>query len=364
MPVSLAGISPKPLISGQGRGINALAIADCTALGTPPAAATISIAWVNYGADVVTPVLIDIDLSTYGPSFPIDKVRSCYIDNSTNDTAVYAIFEDTQFVLQCAPFSVAMGPIWTNALKCKLYSSGFSVNLRSTTFQFSNMHVATFSQITSPISSPTRSIIRTAHAFSASTGSPIAFANQSVGPFAASRVLAVVVRTNSVAIVNAANVGISGISNSFQPVLMGANSTDNSAGIFAFIQLQQTFPVTNIIDTISVTLPAHLSCSIDIFAMYNLTNGGNPFDFKKSPNTLMTLNTAVAGVVFYAQARTDFVTNGALGIGPNQDFPGDIGVGPNYLGSGNVAQTTNGSQLFLNNLNQGVSTAQLCASFA
>lgn len=361
MVVSLIGIPSKPLFFGAGGKLTALGIGDCTPLTKPPATVTAIIDWNVYGADSATPVLLDVDLNSYGPSLPIDKIRSLYIDNSSNPQTVYAIFNDTQEVIQCAAFSVCMSPIWTNDTKCKVFSTNFTdTNINPTTFIFSNVHVAEFSQISAPIVTKQKSIRRVSFQVSYGAGPNYFWSNVPLGPKAPSRLNVMVFHA----------VGPTALS--VTPVLPAStleNIIGYSVSTVGFTSTVLAFPTTNnpaLTGSIAMQYQGATSIAgVDVYALYNLDNGGTPTDVKTSINNAMVLSTTPNGVALYGATNNQSPSSlpeFVLGMANSQNIY--QGSNPPNMFSDSAFQATIGTSLNVNNFYSQTNLSQVCASFA
>lgn len=98
-----------------------------------PVTVPIVIPWENYffGTGAFAPATgnngrggIAFDLSSIASAVkPIDAIRSLYVDNSNNPTAVFIVFPDTGFALSVAAQETKYAPVFTNTLRFVVYST-------------------------------------------------------------------------------------------------------------------------------------------------------------------------------------------------------------------------------------------------
>lgn len=115
-----------------------------------PHALTVNIDWRQYGADGLSdPYALDLAVAVnlqQGVVYPLDKVRSVYIDNSFSDIIVSVQFRDTNYVITCAARESIWLPVVTNLLDALIIGQNFAPGEAPlTTVIFSNLDRPPFS---------------------------------------------------------------------------------------------------------------------------------------------------------------------------------------------------------------------------
>lgn len=262
-----------PLVTAPGTKLQGVAIGDCTPMqqGKKPAIVFVPISWADYGASSSFPVTIAIDFQTLGPGNPLDAIRSVYIDNTFSLNPVYVFFEDTGYTVVCAPFSTIMAPVWSNAMKCKLYGNGFiDGNIGKTTYQFSNTHQSGW-QSSSNLSLPNFASVQYIGAVSQAVVNSVTqtFLAVPLGTVQASRAVYIFVRSRAgtLATLNAATIG--GVAATI--IAQGpGSSTSHMAALF--VALVPGGTTGTVVLTFSVALGSiAFFIGLDIYTAYNLT---------------------------------------------------------------------------------------------
>lgn len=316
-------VPPLSFIAGQGQTLQANAISVCTPLKSNPNVVTVPIDWATYGAIVGGAVIIDIDLNAIGYGASIKELRSIYIDNTFSDLDVYAYFPDTQFAVICPANSTVMSPVWTNGLKCILYASGFfNADIPKTTYQFSNVPVAT-AAVVSTLSILRRSIY---NPFLSSLTPAVGelsktYLNCNMGVFSPNAhhyVLAFGDR-GSVGI-NFQVLNTCTIDGFAAPIYAGITTTATQRLACAVLRCQQNLSGrSNVTIVVNYNMNCFSSC-IAVLTTYNVFDGITPFhQIAGNPTPpAVTLLTPENGVAF------------GLGLGAEAEFPLSIGL-PNNI---------------------------------
>lgn len=343
MAYSIPQIAPLTYKLGQGQAPKGLPVADCTPLKKLPSVASVYVNWADYGAVTGSTVLIDLDLSSLGPSNAINEIRSVYIDNTFSDTDVFVYFPDTGFTVIAPANSTLIHPVWTNGLKCQLYASGFrNFVIPTCTFQFSNMHVNAATNI-SGASIIRKSIYRPSTTSDTGGNSPTRTFNAvnfgTFSPFSNQYLL--IMGRGAAAAITINSITINGIAGSVRVLSDPSQAAPGVVG--AIFQASQNFSGQT--QQVIATCSGNVTTSICvIMTCYNLSNPSVPFNSFGPGNMPATLLTPSDGVAMAFAFRTG---NGVVltGIQNVQSLnPGADGESDGY-------QITNSAPLTLDSAN-------------
>lgn len=124
-----------------------------------PHALSLTINWAEYGSNGLSvpyanELAIPVSMQQ-GITYPIDRIRSVYIDNSNSDINVVIYFGDTQYTVMCQPRAVVWWPVITNLPEALIIGQRFRPGTQpATRIIFSNVAVPPGTAIERPISLP------------------------------------------------------------------------------------------------------------------------------------------------------------------------------------------------------------------
>jgi hypothetical protein len=354
------GVSLQSLQLGQGIALRAAQISDCTPLLRTPAGVTIPVDWSKYGASSLSPVLINVDLTTLGPANGLEAIRSIYIDNTFSVQGVYVFFPDTGYTIVCPANSVCLWPVWTNGLVAQIYSIGFNdTAITKTTFTFSNLHVAagSISNATSIITAPT--LFRTTHRANPTGTATKTFTLVDFGVFLSAGIQYIVTHSSNASgnnpTVTALTADAIAGTSIIQLALTGAAPLGISTSIWRVN--------TNLSGQLKTVVVTHGStqdfCAIDVISTNNLTNSAAKDTKSATSPAAMALVTGALGVAIASSCTETGLANANLIGIKNVVSYNDGGALQDATG----IQQTDGSTLTITSGNAGATTANVAASF-